>query len=180
MLVIFFRIILTWFSGINTGRFGEILVKITDPYLAWFRRFTFLRLGNLDLSPIAAIGVLTLVSRILGTLAVYGKISVGLMLALVLQAIWGAVAFILGFLIIVLILRLAAHLLAQNSYNPFWRIVDTISGPIIYRINRIFFKNRIVNYLMSLLISIAGMVLIYLILRSLVKILSGMLASLPF
>ena len=179
MMIIFFRIILTWFSGIGRSRIQDILEGITDPYLNWFRQFTFLKIGVLDLSPIAALGVLSLVNRILSTLAHHGRISIGIILALLLQAIWGAASFILGFLILVLVLRFVAHLLGQNSNNSFWNIVATISEPILYRINRIIFKNRIVNFTTGVIISIASLGLTYLVLRILVLIVSGMLVRLP-
>lgn len=179
MVIIFIRIILTWVSWIESGGFQNILAKITDPYLNWFRRFTFLRVGFLDLSPIAALGVLTLVNRILGTLAYYGTISVGIILAIIIQVLWGAVSFFLCFLIIVLLLRLVAFLLKQNLYNSFWRIIDTISRPILFRINRILFRNRIVNFRNGVILSIVVLGILYLLLRVLVSFLSVILARLP-
>ena len=179
MMIIVFRIILTWFSWIGGGKVQEILSRITDPYLNWFRRFTFLKLGYLDLSPIAALGVLSLVSRLLSTLALHGRISIGIILALALQALWGVVSFIIGFLIIVLILRLIAHLMRKNNYSTFWGIVDSISQPVIYRINRFIFKDRILQFTTAVIISIVSLGIIYLILRVLVLLLSGILVRFP-
>jgi len=179
MLIIFFRIILTWFPGFGNSGIVNVLSAITDPYLNWFRRFTFLHLGFLDLSPILALGTLALVIRILAMLASYGRISVGIVLALVLQAVWSAISFILGFLILVLILRLIAFFFRQSSYNPFWNVIDTISQPVLYRINRIFFRNRIVKHLTSLLVSIIGLAIIYVALRFLFAFNSITLISLP-
>ena len=179
MMIIFIRIILTWFSWAGGGKLQDMLAMITDPYLNWFRRFTFLKIGFLDLSPIAALGVLSLVNRLLTTLAVYGRISIGIILALALQAIWGAVSFILGFLIIILALRLIGHFMGQRSYSAFWNIVDSVSQPVIYRINRLFFKNAIINFKTAAFISIASLAVIYLVLRVLVSIVSGMLIRLP-
>jgi len=180
MLIIFFRIILTWFPGFGNSGVINVLSAITDPYLNWFRRFTFLRLGFLDLSPILALGVLSLVNRIVGMLASYGSISVGIVLALALMAVWGAVSFIIGFLILVLILRLIAFLIKQSGDNPFWNIIDTISQPVLYRINRIFFRNRIVKHITSLLVSIIGLAIIYMALRLLFALISMALVKLPF
>jgi YggT family protein len=180
MFLIFIRIILTWFSWMRDGGVQEFLARITDPYLNWFRRFTFLRIGFLDLSPVAALGVLSLVNRVLTTLAQYGRITLGIIMALILQAVWGAVSFILGFVLIILILRLIAYLFKLDVSGAFWRIIDTISQPILYRINRIIFKDRIANYLTSLIISIASLILISLGLRILIFIVTGMLVRLPF
>jgi YggT family protein len=135
--------------------------------------------GYLDLSPIAALGVLSLVSRVFGTLASHGKISAGIILALVLQALWGAVSFFLGFLIIILVLRLIAHFLKQGVHNSFWRVVDAISQPVLFRINRIIFGGRIVNFTTGLIISITSLGASYIVLGILVSFVSGMLARLP-
>jgi len=178
-IIITIRIILTWFSGMGRSRLQDYLEIVTDPYLNWFRRFTFLKVGFLDLTPIAALGVLSIVSRILTTLAYYGRITIGIILAIALQAVWGIVSFILGFLIIILILQLIAHLNRFNSNGTFWRIIDTISGPVLDRINRFLFKNRSMNYNTTLIVSIASMGVLYIVLRILVSLVSVFLARLP-
>ena len=48
MILIFIRVLMTWFQGANYGRAMEILRSVTDPYLYWFRRFPFLRAGSMD------------------------------------------------------------------------------------------------------------------------------------
>jgi len=178
MMILFFRIILTWFSWLGQGALYNMLARITDPYLNWFRRFP-LRVGFLDLSPIAAIAVLSLVNRVFAILASTGTITVGLILALVLQMLWGAVSFLLGFLIIVFVLRFIAHLARFNIYNPFWRIVDAIHQPVSYKINRVLFKDRIITFTNSCLVSIAGLAAAYVILRLLVVFISRALLRLP-
>jgi YggT family protein len=165
MFLIFVRIILTWFSGVSYRRAIEILSSLTDPYLNWFRRFSFLRVGFIDLSPIAAMMVLSVVNNILFTLSRYGGISLGIVLAMLLSALWSALSFILGFFIIILGLRLFAFLTNQNIYISLWRIVDTISQPVLYRINRIIFRRRLVKYLTGLLTSLAVLVVLMLVMR---------------
>jgi len=179
MVMIFIRIIFTWFSWVGNSGLVETLARFTDPYINWFRRFPFLKLGNLDLSPIAAIAVLSLGNRIIGTLAIQGTISIGLILAMTLQIVWGVVSFIIVILIIILILRLIAHYTRQNLYNSFWRIIDTVSQHVLYRVNRILFKDRIVNYITAIFISIASLGFSYFILMMLVSFVSRILAGLP-
>ncbi|MFC3040256.1 YggT family protein [Virgibacillus xinjiangensis] len=50
-------ILMSWFPGARESSFGEMLAKITEPYLEVFRRF-IPPLGMIDLSPIVAIIVL--------------------------------------------------------------------------------------------------------------------------
>ena len=179
MMIIFARIILTWFSWEIGGKFYKLLASITDPYLNWFRRFSFLRAGFIDFSPIAALGVLSLVNRIFGILASYGTITAGIILTLILQLVWGVISFVIGFLIIILVLRLIALFMAADSAAAFWRIIDGISKPVLYRVNRLLFKNRIVNFRTGLLITIVIFVVIYIIMKTLVTLVTGLLLKLP-
>jgi YggT family protein len=154
MFLIFIRIILTWFSGARFGRPMEILEHITDPYLDWWRRIPGLRFGSIDLSPVLALSVLSLAQNVFTTIARYGRITLGIILAIVLQGLWSVAAFLLGFLILILILCLIANLFRFNISNPFWRIINSISQPVLFRINRIIIGKRLVNYQTSIIISL--------------------------
>ncbi|MDL2229391.1 YggT family protein [Treponema sp. OttesenSCG-928-L16] len=154
MILMFIRIMLTWFSGVSYGKIYDFLCRITDPYLDWFRRFP-LTLGHLDFSPLLALAVLSLVNNIFHTLAYYGRITLGIILAMLVSSVWAAIAFILTFFIIVLILRLIAYLTNRNSYSVFWGIVDKLAQPVIYRISRIIFRDRLVNYMTGTVTAIA-------------------------
>ncbi|MCL2380461.1 MAG: YggT family protein [Treponema sp.] len=179
MMIVFFRIILTWFSWMRRGRLHDFLARLTDPYLNWFRRFTFLRVGFLDLSPVAGLAVLALANRVLVNLAHHQTISAGIVLAMALQMVWGVVSFLLGLLIVVFALRLVAYFARANMYNPLWRAVDAIFQFASFKINRLLFKGRIVNFANSIIISIAVLGLLFLGLRFLVMFASGVLAGLP-
>ncbi|MDR2097742.1 MAG: YggT family protein [Spirochaetaceae bacterium] len=177
--LIFIRILLSWFDGGGLGRPFDILCGITDPYLDYFRRFTFLRVGGIDLSPIAALAVLSIVNDIVSTIARFGRISLGIIFAIGLSAVWSAASFIIGFFTVVLILRLIAYIVNANTYAPFWRIIDSVVSPIQFRVNRIIFKNRIVNYLTGLIVSIAALVLLWVSLGALTRLLENFLVGLP-
>jgi YggT family protein len=178
-LAISVRIILTWFRGGAYSRPIEILGRITDPYLNWFRRFPGLRAGFLDLSPIVALGVLSVINGIFATLAFYGAITLGIILAMLLQALWAAIRFFLFFFIAVLVLRLIAYLSNRNIYSPFWHIVDSISQPVLFRISRIFFGRRVIYYRNSLVFSIVLLGAILIVLWFLFPIASALLMALP-
>lgn len=66
LILIFVRILLTWFPTIEwMNQIQSFLSPITDPYLNVFRSF-IPPIGGLDLSPILAILVLQLVAGMLG------------------------------------------------------------------------------------------------------------------
>jgi YggT family protein len=178
-LLIFIRILLTWFSGARYGKPYDILCGITDPYLNWFRRFSFLQTPIFDLSPIAALAVLSLVNNIFTTIERYGRITLGIILALVLSALWSALSFLLGFFILMLVLRLFAYLTNRNIYGSFWRIIDIISQPVLYRINRIIFRNRLVNYLTGLLSSLGVLLILRIGLGIIINRILAMLVLFP-
>jgi YggT family protein len=177
-LLIIIRMILSWFGNISYGKPIQILNSITDPYLNWWRERINLRAGNMDLSPIVAIVALSVLQTICSTIATQGRISLGVILAVCLFGLWSAVSFILGFCLIVLILRLIALICKSNMLSPFWQIIDSISRPLLYRINRIIFGNRMVSFTTGILASIAVLVGLWIAGRILVTFLSGLLFGL--
>ena len=160
MILIFIRIILTWFPGSNFGRPYVFLCSVCDPYLNWFRRFRIFKNSPIDFTPIIALAVLSLVNSILRSWGYLGRVSIVVIARILLSAIWSVFSWILGFFIVILILRMIAFLMNSNIYSPFWRFVDFIAQPVMYRISRIFFPNRIVGYLFRIIFSIAVLIII--------------------
>ncbi|MCL2270625.1 MAG: YggT family protein [Treponema sp.] len=174
-LLIVIRIILTWFSHTRQSRLIQLLTDITDPYLDWWRNKLNLRIGTLDLSPVAAIAALSAVQKLCSLLAIQSRITLGSILAVFLFAVWEVVSFIIGFCFIVLILRFIAYILNSNMYSPFWRIVDTISQPLLYRINRMLFGNRLVRFMTGILASLAVLAAAWVAGNFIIKLLAGLL-----
>jgi YggT family protein len=180
MILIFIRVMLTWFPGAQYGRVAGFLNSVTDPYLDWFRRFTFLRVANMDLSPIAGIAILSVANNIFLTIARFGRITVGIILSMLLSVIWSVASFILVFFIVILALRLAAYLTNRDVYHGFWRIVDQVSAPILYRINRILFGKRLVRYMTGITASLGVLLILRIGLGFLARLGLNFLARLPF
>ncbi|MDR2020234.1 MAG: YggT family protein [Treponema sp.] len=180
MLIIFIRVMLSWFGGARLGRPVEILARITDPYLDWWRRFPIFKTSFIDLSPVAGLAALSLAQTVCATAAYYGRLSLGVLLAIVLQAVWSVVSFALGFFIIVLLLRLVAYLTNRNIYSTFWRIIDSIAQPVLYRITRIFFRRRLINYLAGVFLSTGVLAVLAVAGTVLVNLLLNILQRLPF
>jgi uncharacterized protein YggT (Ycf19 family) len=71
IVLIFIRILMSWFTRIPYNRYLDVVLKfvreVTDPYLNLFRRFIpMVRIGPgaLDLSPIVAVLVLSILGNI--------------------------------------------------------------------------------------------------------------------
>ena len=63
-IAIIFRVILSWFSPSPTNRLAIVLVQITEPFLRPLRRI-IPRARMLDFTPLVAIIILQLISRLL-------------------------------------------------------------------------------------------------------------------
>jgi YggT family protein len=174
------RILLTWLPGLDTGKAGHYLKLAVDPYLGWFRRFRFLSAGKFDFSPIAAVALLAVLNDVLMTLALAGTITVGLVLGMILGAAWSALAFFLSFFAVCALLRVIAYAARWNSLHPLWMTLDEILNPWLYRINRLVYRDRIVNYLQGLVTGFAVLVLFRAAGGALAALLITLLGRLPF
>ena len=177
--LIIIRIIITWFGNVQYSGLVQILSRITDPYLNWWRRNVPLRAGILDLSPLLAMAALSVAQTVCSSIARRGRISLGAILAVCLSAAWSAAAFLLGFCFIILVLRLIAYVGSSNMYSPFWQAIDSVSRPILYRITRIFFGRKIVGYMTGIVVSLAALAALWVLGGIAVRLLAGLLFALP-
>lgn len=180
MLACFVRIMLTWFDGSSFGRPYELLKKATDPYLDWFRRFPLLRTESFDFSPVAALTALALANNVFVTIGFYGRITVGIFLSLVLSGAWSAVSFLLFFFVAAFVLRFVSLTYKKNSFMPLWHAVDAISRPVLYRINRLIYRDRLVSYQRGIGTSILVLIGANIAGGLIVHLVSGLLVRLPF
>lgn len=180
LLLIFIRILLTWFQGPSFGRPMEILVAITEPYLSYFRRLNLFRTAKIDFSPIVAILVLVIIQNITSTLARVGTITVGIILALILQAVWSAASFLLIFFLILMIIRLIGFAVQVNTASPVWQTLDILIQPVVSRVSGVLSGDRPLSY--PARIGITGGVILaaFLVVRFIIQLLTALFMSLPF
>jgi YggT family protein len=174
------RVLMSWVPNLDSGRGGELLARVTDPYLRFFRRFKIFTAGAFDFSPIAALALLAVVNNLLSTLALAGSVSAGLVLALLVGAAWSAVSFILSFFAVLALARMVAYAARWNSLHPLWMVIDSILNPILFRINRLLYRGRIVNYLQGLVTGFVIIILLWLGGGALVGDAVRVLERLPF
>lgn len=181
MILIFVRVLLTWFSGVSSyGKPYEIIRSLTDPYLNYFRRFRFLQVGTIDFSPIAGLLVLVIGMNILNRLAMYGSISLGIILAIILSAVWSAVSFLMTLFIVLIVIRFVASLVNANTVHPFIRTIDLLITPLLNWIHNTFFKRRFLTLQTGLAISGASLLVASIAGNYIVFHLSRFFQSLPF
>ncbi len=152
MLLIMFRILLTWFQGPSFGRPLELLKSVTDPYLNWFRRFHFLRVGSFDFSVIVGIIVLSILTSITSRLAVAATVTFGFVLALIIVRVASAVSFFLVLFLIMALVRLIGGAIRVNTSGRFWITLDHLLEPVVHKIILSLAHGRFVSYRNALLL----------------------------
>ena len=178
-ILLLIRIIISWFGNFAYSKPVDLLSRVTDPYLDWWRRHFSIRIGFLDFSVLLGIAALSLLQNIFYSISQSNKITVANILVVVLFLAWSILSFILGFCLIVLVLRMIAYLTSRDIYSPFWRLIDSISQPVLYRLNRLFFGRRIAGYLKGIVLSILLLGAIWIGGNIVVPKLSRLLAGLP-
>jgi YggT family protein len=180
MVLCFLRVLATWLPGMDLGRPGEVLASVTDPFLDLFSRIRWLHAGSFDFSPIAALAILTVINSVFTTMAFSGVITIGVILGMVLSALWSAVGFVLAFFAVCALVRIIAAAAHWNSLHPIWMVLDSMLNPVLFRINRLIYRNRIVNYLQSLVTGFIVLILLRVAGGELVGLFVRLLDGLPF
>lgn len=200
-LIIVVRIIFSWIDNIqraNAWRNGynsyngynqqnstlssisNFLGKLVDPYLNLFKGITSLRRSHLDLTPLVAIIVLNLFQSIFNIVAISGRITIGVILALIVNLAWGSFfSYILFFLIVLLVIRYFIG--RSNSYKAqsWLNAIDPIINSPVQKVYKIFFaKKGESDDQKVVLVSLVFYIIIFVICKFAVSWLVSFLASL--
>lgn len=174
-------IFMTWIPGAKFTKFGKVISAITDPYLNLFSKRGWFRVGNIDFSPILAIGILSILSSVIGGIATSGRIHFGGILAMILGMIWSLISTLLGIFILLILIRWIVLLVnkGQVSTNSAWYQVDLMLQKFVYKIGNTFFRNNL-TYQKALLVSWISLGVIWFIARILFAILINLCNNIPF
>lgn len=179
LMILSIRIILTWVKGSFQGKAGELLKQATDPYLEIFSRITFLKQGMFDFTPLAAILVLVVALDLVNGLLVYGRITIGLVLASIISALWGGLSFILLLFLVLGVVQIVSALFSGNSESPLLRMINLMFQPIIDLTERYLQPRSKLTYNQYLYISLGLILLIRLLGGILIRKLISLLYTLP-
>ena len=174
-------IFMTWIPGAKFTKFGKVISAITDPYLNLFSKRGWFRVGNIDFSPILAIGILSILSSIIGGIATTGRIHFGGILAMILGMLWSLISTLLGIFILLILIRWIVLLVnkGQVSTNSAWYQVDLMLQKFVYKIGNTFFRNNL-TYQKALLVSWITLGVIWFVGRVLFGLLINLCNSIPF
>ena len=180
-LLCLFYILMSWIPGLKFTKFGRIITSICEPYMSLFRNLSFLRIGNIDFSPIISLGILSLASTILGGIVSTGYISFSRILINIIQAIWEIISYILLLFTILTFIRWIVLIInkGRTSFDSGWNQVDYILNKFTYKIAGTFYKKSI-SYQTSLLITWITFLIIQVLGRILIYYFLLLLSQIPF
>lgn len=179
MVLCAIRVFMTWSPNMEMGKPGTYLRRIVDPYLSIFSRIPLFRTERFDFSPIVALAVLSVANNMFSSIAISGRLSIGLLLSLVLSAAWSAFSFVLSFLTVCALARIVVFIAHWNSLHPIWVVIDGILNPVLYQINKFIYRNKAVDYLQGLITGFLVLAIFRGLGGSLIRILGRFFASLP-
>jgi YggT family protein len=181
-MAIIIRIILSW-GGMGESRFGNfyrVIMRITDPYLSLFRNLPGMRRGMFDFSPIAAMIVLGIVQNVLSVFITRGSVSFGIVLALILQAVWSVISFFLILFTILSVVRIIFEYKPSGNSIQYIAILDNLLKGVQDRVHRLVFGGREIAMRTLLIGSALAPLAVYLGFRVLFQWLISYAAQLPF
>jgi YggT family protein len=179
LLLLSLRIVLSWFRASLYGRPWQLLEKVTEPYLALFRRIPFLRQGLFDFAPIVAILLIVVALDLVNELLFYGQITLGFVLASIVSAVWSGLSFLLLLFAVVAALRLAGFA-ARTARNPgLWRALDLIVQPMASWFSRLLSLGSRVSYPQRLALMAVALLLVWFLGGLGVRVLIRALRALP-
>lgn len=177
----FFRIILTWFPSLNYSAIGKFLSSICDPYLNLFSRLP-LRIGMFDFTAMIAIGILYVISSILGNISASGYISLSMILANLLSIVWSIASSIATVIMIIFIVRYLVSIFSRtsNQYDSPWQRFDDAIRNMVFKICNFFTGGRSISYKTALLIDSIAMLAILILSYFLYRWLMIFIHYIPF
>lgn len=177
----FFRIILTWIPSLNYSAIGKFLSSICDPYLNLFSRLP-LRIGMFDFTAMIAIGILYVISSILGNISASGYISLSMILANLLSIVWSIASSIATVIMIIFIVRYLVSIFSRtsNQYDSPWQRFDDAIRNMVFKICNFFTGGRSISYKTALLIDSIAMLVILILSSFLYRWLMVFIHYIPF
>lgn len=180
-LLCFIYILLSWFPGARFTKFGKVISSLCEPYMNFFSKLGFLRIGNIDFSPIISLGLLSVLSSIVAGIQGTGRIYFGGIIATIIYMLWNILTSILSIFILLIFIRWIVLLIHKGytSYESGWNQVDMMISKIAYKVASTFTK-KTVSYQTALLITWISFVVIIVAGRFVINALVNLCYKIPF
>ncbi len=179
-LLIWLRIVISWIR-IPPNPLSHWLARIVDPYLDLFKPITALKRERFDLTPLAALAALSVIQSMLRLYGSHGTITVGMVLALLLQTLWSYLASpIFWFLLILLAIRLYFCYRPTPQTISYIAMLDSLVGFLLNWVQRIFYPGRSINDRRLVTTTLIFVLILYLTSSALVRALVTLASRLGF
>ena len=183
-LLIWVRILLTWIRlpGQKVDNpLSHYLGKIVDPYLNLFKGISTFRRSHVDLTPLIALAALSVLQSILRLFGSFGKITLGMVLALMLSTLW---SFLLSPILWLVMAMLGVRLFFCYKRGPntmaYIKMIDSLVGGILNWVQRLIYKDKSINDRQLVLTSLIFFIVVYLASSVLIQFLVTFFAKLSF
>lgn len=181
-LLIIVRIMMGWFfrSEQQENQFYVFLKRITDPYLSFFGRLTALKRSRIDLTPIPALMVISILQSLLSTYGTHGKITLAFILAIIIDSIW---TYIISFFFLIICALLVIRLIMDYRTTPTAQAAsqsfDSILGGFYDWVQKTFFKKDIVPERSLIIGSLVVVVVAYFISSAVIRLFIFLIGKIP-
>jgi uncharacterized protein YggT (Ycf19 family) len=163
LMILTVRIILSWLV-LPPARWTYYLNLITDPVLNWAKKWFPVRVGIIDLSVFFPFIILSLLSSLISDLMIMGvPFTPFYVIKLILIAVSMIVNAILFILVIFCIILIVLNFVKYYSYNPMLTAIKSIIDPFTMFIRRIIRINSRNADRIYLFITLALIILIWII-----------------
>lgn len=163
MILVIIRIFLTWFRSRGQSKAVQILISLVDPYLAVFRKISWLQVGSMDFSPMVGVILLGLFVQITSNIAQTGSFTALMLLTYLLYSLWSLCSFILDMLIIMMLVRFISTFISKKSYQ-IWYTIDNILNRVMAKILGIF-TSKTVSFRKALIICAVLLIILRMAMR---------------
>lgn len=180
IILLSMRLLLSWFPGAASGRYWQLLLRITDPYLQAFHGLAFLRRGLFDFTSVAAILLLIVALDLVGAAARYGRVTLGLALGTVVGAVWSGLSFLILLFLLLAALRLALRLFTRRYENPVGELLEAMVRPAVSLVRGLLPRGLALKETHLLLALIAVLAVVHLLGGLVFRVLRASLLALPF
>jgi YggT family protein len=186
IILLTMRLLLSWFSAAAptastaSGRYWQLLVRVTDPWLGAFRGMGFLRRGQFDFTGVAAILVLIVALDLVNAAVRHGRFTLGLALAAAVGAVWSGLSFLILLFSVLAALRLILCLAARRYESPLGQLLEAMLRPVVSFARGLLPRSAAPKQTHLLLFVIAALLAVQLLGALVFRAIRVSLASLPF
>lgn len=179
-LLIWLRIVISWVR-IAENPLTHWLGRIVDPYLELFRPIKALRRERFDLTPLLALALLSVLQSMLRLYGTYGRLTVGMVLALVVQTLWSYLVSPFFWLLLILLgVRLYFCYRPSVQTITYIAMLDALIGGFLNWVQRILYPGRAINDRRLVTTALIFTLILYLTSSALIKALVTLASRLGF